>query len=425
MSVGTAPTSIRKRKSKVAPAAESEAVLLPDPQPAPPPPVEPKAPSGPKVKPETVEPSTESGTAPVATEAIQADEVEPETVEAVVDAIVEMARNATLIPAVKPEAVEPEPQASIVALADDLASAREAVERAALAFGAGVKAGSSLAMDRALEAVAKNADIRRKTIYVNELEGTWQDAKIEAADAKKAWESAAKALHSFIIQGEETLPLFDSANDDETETVQAVQAPTPAPSVAPAPKAVEVVETLPDGAIDTKPGESWRRVEIDALDLSDIIVEKLRGYISKITPKGINTVGDMTDFQTASGLWNDIPGIGAVAANKIDDAHAAFWKGWKQRNNTPSQENATAINTYELSCTSTDGVKRVLTTFNGSLAEAEAKADDMESAQGIVVNILMDCPDCEGSGDVQGVECASCDGVGRIDPFDQSPTVAD
>jgi hypothetical protein len=66
-------------------------------------------------------------------------------------------------------------------------------------------------------------------------------------------------------------------------------------------------------------GDRWREVELRNLDITT-------GALSRLKEAKILTLGQLADFSNDGRPLTDIPGIGEVAAAKINDALDAFWK---------------------------------------------------------------------------------------------------
>jgi hypothetical protein len=150
----------------------------------------------------------------------------------------------------------------------------------------------------------------------------WEKLHAQAAAAKKAWEST-RVDHFSLIR--------------ERKAGRG-KPPIPKPAVLyPDPE-----KTKGDGKLPVAPAPedtSWKQTPLKELvekdDLPDYIVAKLANAQRKDgrDQPPILTLGDLTDFQAPekSGYTKkltDIVGIGPGAAEKIEEATAAFWKRW-------------------------------------------------------------------------------------------------
>lgn len=143
--------------------------------------------------------------------------------------------------------------------------------------------------------------LRKSRERVSKLEATADDAKKAASEAKKSYEAAVSdhfSLEKELDSGQARLPFPDEA----------------------VPPAQPVAEAVTDSPTDD---ESWRRTHLDSLELSASIIDKLH-------ESEIRTVGDLSDYlkPNAAGSCKrliDLPGIGEVKAEAIEEALMLFW----------------------------------------------------------------------------------------------------
>jgi hypothetical protein len=143
-------------------------------------------------------------------------------------------------------------------------------------------------------------------------EAIWNAAK-EVAKARKAdYEEAVLELRSRIRQADEKYPLFDKPKD---KAGKGGQADSSNDNAGLAGEGVSTVEVPPGD-------ESWREVQLEHLS---IIKEST---LAKLYGADIETVGDLTDYQSAGKQLTDIAGIGPAKVDQISDAMEEFWKNW-------------------------------------------------------------------------------------------------
>ncbi len=154
--------------------------------------------------------------------------------------------------------------------------------------------------------------IRLKQAGIDEATKIVYDRKESLKEAKDMREGRILDLGDFIRDG--SLPLFDRPEDGNTG----------------------IPETEQDG---------WRIIHLS--ELTDPIIKP--AVLAKLANAGIETIGEMADktaLATASPDGSDqfdlvhIPGIGAKAADHIEDALAAFWE---------RRKNQQAIEAYQAS----------------------------------------------------------------------------
>lgn len=161
---------------------------------------------------------------------------------------------------------------------------------------------TSLAIDHAKEEDHEfRVQCERMEAEIRQAERVVKDAKAEHKEAKEELEAKIKTLRNFIRSYNEELPLFDKNGSLKgTENGE---------------KVLEVSPT----------DDSWRAEKIEeVLDLTKHIVSLLHAV-------NIHTIGDLADWTNPAkhgGKQNnigDIKGIGAKAAEKIEEAMTAFW----------------------------------------------------------------------------------------------------
>lgn len=90
-----------------------------------------------------------------------------------------------------------------------------------------------------------------------------------------------------------------------------------------------------DGQTPAADDDSWRAVRLDTLTIPP-------GTLKKLEEADIRTIGELTDWQDPAknggreNRLDQIKGIKGAAITRIDDALAAFWADWRERQNTPA-----------------------------------------------------------------------------------------
>jgi len=79
----------------------------------------------------------------------------------------------------------------------------------------------------------------------------------------------------------------------------------------------EVIREIDQPALPFKGGEKWQDAIVLELGLSD-------GVVTKLADAGIETLGELHTYLKTKTL-TDIDGIGAAAAEKIQDALETYW----------------------------------------------------------------------------------------------------
>lgn len=154
------------------------------------------------------------------------------------------------------------------------------------------------------------ARIRKQESRVSMAESEVDWRKESLKEAKASFEGEVSLLRKLICQRDEKLPLFDGPKATGSATPSVAEEKNDNAAAEEESQAAEPSQT---------PDESWREVEISSLDIADSLATKL--YESSI-----ETIGDLTDWQSSGKQLTDIKGVGQAKADKIADAMEAFWK---------------------------------------------------------------------------------------------------
>jgi hypothetical protein len=198
------------------------------------------------------------------------------------------------------------------------------------------------------------ANVIEMTREVQLLHEKAEEDKKRATASKKRWESASEELHEYILKAPESLPLIDGAEARSA----AIEAPKP---------------------VEAKEDEAWRNDPISVLDLPESLTEKL-------SDNGFRTIGHLADWSTKGNHLTDIPGVGAVTAEKIEEALTVYWHAFTTT--PPAKVEAPGNRHFKLVALTSQGDVQSLGIFTGTLAQAEARADDIEAEQGIEVDVI-------------------------------------
>jgi len=125
----------------------------------------------------------------------------------------------------------------------------------------------------------KLAEIREQAKRACERHARFLEAKDATSAAKAQWESAVETLQDLCLEGDESLPLLDSAEP-----------------------------------------EDWRRVRLDSMEPA-----AKPSVLAKLKDAGIETVGQLADYTREHDLL-DIPGIGGASKEEIEAVLDPFWK---------------------------------------------------------------------------------------------------
>jgi hypothetical protein len=192
------------------------------------------------------------------------------------------------------------------------------------------------------------ANVIEMTREVQVLHEKSEEDKKRATASKKRWESASEDLQEYILKAPERLPLIDGA-------------------------------AARNAAIEPKADEAWRNDPISVLDLPESLTEKL-------SDNGFRTIGHLADWSTKGNHLTDIPGVGAVTAEKIEEALTVYWHAFTTT--PPAKVEAPGNRHFKLVALTSQGDVQSLGIFTGTLAQAEARADDIEAEQGIEVDVI-------------------------------------
>lgn len=177
--------------------------------------------------------------------------------------------------------------------------------------------------------------IIHKQMAVDRLLEAWEEAKKDAANAKKSYETAVEALQRLIRTPPSQLPLFQEQEasqptDSEEDELDSEEAASETES-----DDVDQVEQEPATSDSSAPAadpEAWRATSLEELivyGLSDAVVKKF-------AEGGIHTLGDACDFQMGERgrPLTDIKGIGQAKIEKFEEASMA----WHRDHPMPSAE---------------------------------------------------------------------------------------
>lgn len=81
-----------------------------------------------------------------------------------------------------------------------------------------------------------------------------------------------------------------------------------------------------DGQASDQQDESWKD-----LSLGEALLGVPAGIIDKLADAELRTMGELTAFSSEQRLLTDVPGIGQLKADKIEEALTAFWERRRQQ----------------------------------------------------------------------------------------------
>lgn len=149
--------------------------------------------------------------------------------------------------------------------------------------------------------------------YLFKLRDDLRDLQIKEADIAEAHKAAKKRTEA----KQDELNKFIDDLEHPTPTLPFKQAAAPAAKEEISTEAASPPSEQPAPEVDD---ESWRKVTVKDLGISDAIGEKLAANEPMLT-----TLGEIVDYTTAGKRLTDIAGIGAAKAEAIDEAITKYF----------------------------------------------------------------------------------------------------